>query len=278
MKRPIQTLLSTCAAILLAMFTVSFASGQAIVQYRLEQVPIPEGFYVNDFNNQNLVVGHSRFTDGATVVLYDHDGVFGVPRSTWSLEDLIEVPAEFSSTSILDINDSGQFVATLKREDGTRESILVNLFDVSGSLSPTWRYLAVPASSSLSYATRLNDLGQVAGTFVSDVSGERNVFLLDTTDPEADPEVLNDPTTGIPIAVTAPDLLRLNNWGQVSGNILTGGVSGAYYVSQGFRLTRGNEMLLTPLNDPIQERLYPRHERPRRNSRRGAGSCDRIRS
>jgi hypothetical protein len=51
MKRPLQTSLLTCGAILLAMFTGSLASGQATVQYRLEQVPIPEGFYVNDFNN-----------------------------------------------------------------------------------------------------------------------------------------------------------------------------------------------------------------------------------
>lgn len=248
MNSPLQTSLRTCGAILLAMFTGSFASGQATVQYRLEQVPIPEGFYVNDFNNQNLVVGHSRFTDGETVVLYDHDGVLGAPGSTWSLDDFINVPAEFSSTSILDINDSGQFVAYLKRDDGTRESILVDLFDLSGSLSPTWRYLAVPTSNSLSYASRLNDFGLVAGTFVSDVSSERNIFLLDTTVEGAIPQVLNDPDSGLPIALTAPELLRLNNLGQVSGNVLTGGTSGAYYVTQGFRLTLGVELLLTPLD------------------------------
>ncbi|MCA9215946.1 MAG: hypothetical protein KDB27_22925 [Planctomycetales bacterium] len=58
MKKPLLQLpFLTCGAILLAVFTASLANGQATVQYRLEQVPIPEGFYVNDFNNQNMVVG-----------------------------------------------------------------------------------------------------------------------------------------------------------------------------------------------------------------------------
>ncbi|MCA9217797.1 MAG: hypothetical protein KDB27_32230, partial [Planctomycetales bacterium] len=206
----------------------------------------------NDFNNQNLVVGHSRFTDGATVVLYDHDGVLGMPRSAWSLDDFIAVPAEFSSTSILDINDSGQFVAYLKRDDGTRESILVDLFDASGGLSPIWRYLNVPSSSGLSYAKRINDLGQVLGQFLDDVSGDTYAFLLDSNNPSSTPVVLTDPTNGAPIAITDPELLGLNNWGQVSGNVLTGGISGAYAVTQGFRLTPAVEMLLTPLDGTIR--------------------------
>ncbi|TWU33897.1 hypothetical protein [Novipirellula artificiosorum] len=252
MKRLLQVPLQAFGAILLVMFTVSLAYGQATVQYRLEQVPIPEGFFVNDFNNQNLVVGHSRYTDGETVVLYDHDGVLGAPRSTWSLDDLIDVSDEFSSASILDINESGQFVAYLKRDDGTDESILVDLYDTGGSLSPTWRYLNVPASSGLSYAKRINDLGEVLGQFVDDVSGDTHAFLLDSTNPSSTPVVLTDPTTGMPIAIRAPDLLRLNNLGQVSGNTYIETDFGYGISFGGFRLTPSVEMLLTPLSETLR--------------------------
>ena len=165
------------------------------------------------------------------------------------MNELISVPEEFVRTSILKINNSRQLVASLTRGDETREYILVDLFDAEDNFDPKWggRYLAFPASS-FRRIYGFNDSGMMFARFTDDASGESRGLLLDATDPEALPEVLCDPVSGLSMSFYGADC-GLNNLGQVFGNVLPGDGN----ATQGFRLTPGLELLFTPLGGLVSE-------------------------
>lgn len=228
-------------SICLVLTTAADVRAQSSVNFRLEQIPVPPEFYVNGFNDQDIVVGHSLYSPTARVHLYDHHGVLGTPKAIWSLSDLINVPPEFSRTSIRDINNEGQLIAGLARPDGSSESILVELFDGNGNLDPTWQYLTTPASSTRSQAVKINDMGQIAGIYIDDDTGDAYGFVIDSNVPDAEPMLLTDPATGFPIVIENYYLgMNLNNLGQICGDTIVFEGDGAHYAA--FRLTPGVEL------------------------------------
>ena len=206
------------------------------VNYRLQRIPIVVGLsqtgLVNEMNNLGMVVGAHTPGGVITGFVYDHYGFFGAEKTVHSITKWIAIPAGWTKSSCVGINNYGQVVGYFEKTIGTQTQRIGYYLDlnlIGGGVSTSWNYLPTPSVSS--YGVKINDNQDVliysADTYQGHLYNLESTNLL----------TLKNPSSSVPLALDFARL-KLNNAGQVVGRDVNLSV---------FRLTPGLLLEFPPL-------------------------------
>jgi hypothetical protein len=203
------------------------------VRYRISTAAFPAGVSrptINDMNNLGVIVGYAANDDAFVCDLH---GAILSAGLHW-LDDLMQVPQDWSAVHCVGINDAGLIVGLFDRPGpaGTvRGGFILDLN------SGAWTYSPNPWNSSSTYGRRVNVNGVIAGTYRDPITSIYYGYLYEPVSGAL--SILKDPTTDQPLALASTEIC-LSNHNEVLGLAAAG--SSAVL----FRLTPGQTLELFP--------------------------------